>query len=87
VKLYEILIPPAPLEWHHEWDKKVIRLAGGLTILPPVKGRWQDTKEQMIPVRIATDLETMQKVAAFTRDYYNQQSVIFYEVSPMVEFV
>jgi hypothetical protein len=47
--LYEILVPtqygypkttPIRTKHHKEWDKRVQKITGGLTILSPGKGKW-----------------------------------------------
>ncbi len=62
-KLYEILVPcvsnegkPFKTKQHREWDRRILRISEGLTILKPVKGKWSfentNYHERMIPVRI-----------------------------------
>ena len=87
-KLYEILIPSDwPLEWHRSWDAEVIKLVGGLTLMPRQQGRWQTNNiELMIPVRIACTQLQMANVAAFTKQHYKQQSVLYYVISKEVYF-
>jgi hypothetical protein len=98
MKLYEILVPtmygdtmrPVGLRHHKEWDKFVHKLAGGLTLLRPVKGQWLEitTKdlmiERMIPVRIATTESNMNKIIDFTIKHYRQKAVMTYELSSNV---
>ena len=63
--LYEVLIPtmygypkiaPISTKHHKNFDKEVIKITGGLTILKPAFGRWVDNgveyPEKVIPVRI-----------------------------------
>jgi len=88
MKLYEILLPETALENHISWDTKVVKITGGLTILSPIKGKWHDSMlEVVVPVRIATTPEKMREIALMTKEHYDQGSVIFYEISPNVEFV
>lgn len=91
MKLYEILVPDSPLELHLGWDAKVIKITNGLTLLTPIKGKWHnghDTMhEAMIPVRIACEYDQMVEVALMTKAHYRQDSVMYYEISPRVEFV
>ena len=81
--LWEILIPTKfkeaaiPSSWHWLWDDKVRTMAGGLTILTPVKGQWISTnelvKERMIPVRIACTKEQIEEIARLTIAHYHQK--------------
>lgn len=97
MKLYEILVPitdnkgtQIPDWFHHQWDAEVHRIAGGLTILTPIKGQWISTDnrlfiERVLPVRIACTEEQINLIADFTANRYNQKSVMFYEVSSNVQ--
>lgn len=94
--MWEILVPtmfndgkPITTRYHRVWDKKVRALTGGLTICPVATGQWvsdadQLFKERMIPVRILTDQETMEKVVELSLDYYEQIKVFYYKVSSHV---
>jgi hypothetical protein len=95
LELYEILVPtimhdkPVRLRYHKVWDAMVRAIASGLTILTPVKGQWVSPSgttfhERMIPVRIACTQEDMVKVANLTLKYYQQEAVMFYQVSDNV---
>ena len=60
-KLWEILVPtvrndgrPFRLRYHRVWDARVKAIAGGLTVVTPVRGTWASPtsevfKERMIP--------------------------------------
>ena len=63
--LYEVLVPtmwgypvvkPIRTRHHKNWDKEVIKITGGMTILKPAQGRWVDEgveyPERVIPVRV-----------------------------------
>ena len=62
--MWQIVVPcewndgtPVRTRHHREWDKKVQRLAGGLTIYPVGRGRWQSEEgkgyfERVMPVGI-----------------------------------
>ncbi len=94
--LYEILVPGydndghyIPVSKHQEWDEKVITIAGGLTLQPPLKGGWKDldnktVRERMIPVRIACSARQMDRIAYMTKDFYQQASILAWEVSSVV---
>lgn len=82
--LWEILVPtvrrqdgkPIRTRFHRVWDAKVRFIAGGLTILSPVKGQWISPdnelfSERMIPVRIACSREHIALIADFTASYYD----------------
>lgn len=94
--LYEILVPtqtntgkPIRTRQHKEWDSRVRRIAGGLTVFPPAKGQWVSPdlelfKERMIPVRIMCSAEQIEDIAFITAIFYEQQAVMFYKVSDEV---
>ena len=91
--LFEILVPcvsntgkPFRTRQHKEWDRQVRRRTGGLTIMSPSRGQWTSLdgelfSERMIPVRIATNYLTMEKIADMTARFYDQEAVMFYEIS------
>ena len=94
--IYEILVPcqtnkgkPIRTRQHREWDRRVRRITGGLTVMPPTKGQWVSPSgeifaERMIPVRIAADVATIQKIADMTAAFYEQEAVMFYKISDEV---
>lgn len=97
MELWEILVPdgwtgdpPHTLAKHHEWDSRVRRIAGGLTILKSAKGQWvcPDSgvtyQERVIPVRIACTRDQIEQIAHLTADHYDQKAVMFYRVSDQV---
>lgn len=96
MNLYEILVPcttnegrPIRTRQHRVWDAKVRALAGGLSIMPPIKGQWVSVEnelfaERMIPVRIATTSEVMEQIADMTARFYEQKAIMFYTVSQEV---
>lgn len=90
--LWEILVPtvingkPIRTRYHRVWDHKVHDIAGGMTILRPVKGAWisptnEKHEERMIPVRIMCDEKTIKEIALYTLDYYKQEAVMYYLIS------
>lgn len=94
-KLYEILVPTIrpdrperffTTRYHRIWDGKVRDIAGGLTIIRPVKGQWVSQQgelfsERMIPVRIACTRDQIEEIADLTAKHYQQLAVMFYQVS------
>lgn len=96
IQLWEILVPtvsnegnPYRVRYHRVWDAKVRNIAGGLSIIPPIKGQWVSTdrtlfQERMIPVRIACNEEQINKIADITAKYYNQMAVMFYLITEKV---
>lgn len=96
--LWEILVPTVRMDrpdryfttrYHRVWDGKVRAIAGGLTILKPVKGEWvaPDGKifsERMIPVRIACTEKEIDRIADMTAAYYSQMAVMYYKISDYV---
>lgn len=95
--LFEILVPtvrsdgrPIRVRFHRVWDEKVRKIAGGLTILKPVRGQWVAPDgnlfaERMIPVRICCSSEEIEAVADMTAKYYEQIAVMYYKVSDFVK--
>lgn len=95
-KLWEILVPTVMerdgktvsirTRYHRVWDEKVREISKGLTILEPTKGQWISPDgslfaERMIPVRISCSDSEISKIADMTASYYNQQAVMYYEIS------
>jgi hypothetical protein len=98
--LWEILVPtkyelgkqgPVSTKHHREWDKFVIRLSGGLTILKSgTIGRWvhdgKTYEDRVIPVRIACSEKNIRRIAAFTKSHYRQIQIMYYRLSNDVNF-
>ncbi len=94
--LWEILVPVVSndgLEYdesvHLDWNEKVAKIAGGITIFEKVKGYWENSEgviliEEIIPVRICCDRKTIDSIVKLTLGYYNQESVMAYKVSSEV---
>ena len=91
-KLYEILVPcvrndgrPVRTRCHREWDKRVRRITGGLTVMAPGRGQWVhgDTlfNERMIPVRICCTASQIEAIAELTAAFYEQLAVMYYVIS------
>jgi hypothetical protein len=94
-KLWEILVPVSYVglgrikkKHHKKWDRKVSKIAGGLTLFKPKKGRWlSDSKlfrEKMIPVRIAATEKEMKEIATLTAKHYDQKAIMYYLISEQV---
>lgn len=97
MELWRILVPSskpesAPgrkrffsLKHHKEWDKKVVSISGGLTVLKPVVGYWLDCgktmREKMIPVEIACSRRQIEAIMSFTAKHYSQKAVFAAKVS------
>jgi len=97
VKLWEVLVPVAwstgvavNQDHHKQWDARVRSVAGGLTLLKPVKGQWDSddgtVHEKMIPVRVACTREQLDQILEFTAYHYQQADVMAYVVSDRVVF-
>lgn len=94
--VWEILVPtvtrhgkPIRTRQHREWDNRVRRIAGGLTIMQPVKGQWVSTDnelftERVIPVRIACTREQISIIADITAAFYGQEAIMYYRISDEV---
>lgn len=96
-ELWEILVPtirndgrPFRLRFHRIWDEKVRKIAGGLTVVPPVKGQWVFEEklysERNIPVRIACTREQIVEIIKMTATYYDQIDILAYKISNEVIF-
>ena len=96
--LWEILVPSATndgvdilISYHREWDEKVRKICGGLTILKSAKGQWVSPdgrlfKEKMIPVRVACTKEQIEQIMDITLKHYDQEEVLAYKISDTVIF-
>lgn len=94
--IWEILVPTVRADGeyfrtrqHREWDIRVRRLTGGLTVLPPVRGQWMNAlgrleDERMIPVRVACTEDEINQIADMTAAFYKQDAVMFYCISDKV---
>lgn len=95
LELWEVLVPTISNEgkvfrtrYHRVWDRKVYEITGGISILPPLKGKWLNNsklyEERNIPVRIAcTELQLME-ILKFTKIYYDQIAIMAYRISDKV---
>ena len=90
--LYEILVPcqwndgrPVRTRHHREWDKRVRKIAGGLTILRPGKGQWIHEDElyedRVIPVRVFCTQRQIERIGQITIEHYEQEAVMVYQLS------
>lgn len=99
-QLWEILVPcnrndgkPIRTKHHQEWDKQIQRIAGGLTIMKPAKGKWVSPdgelfKDRMIPVRVACTRKQLDEVIRRTLNHYNdQEAVMCYLIAEEVKIV
>lgn len=96
--IWEILVPtmmedkPVRTKHHKEWDKKVKKITGGLTITSPGKGYWVDPNgetitERVIPVRIMCSEDAMNEIADITQKHYKQDAIMFYKISDDVRII
>lgn len=87
VSLYEILVPATKngkkikKKVHRIWDQKVSEIAGGLTVFKTKKGRWIHQgvmyAEKMIRVRVACDYLQIIQIVRFTKEFYEQEAVMY----------
>jgi hypothetical protein len=95
--IYRIMVPcqfndgkPVRTRHHREWDKRVRKITGGLTINSPGRGQWVDPKtgdlyeERVIPVDIICTPDQMERIAGITLQHYDQLSVMYYQMSQRV---
>ena len=91
--IYEILVPtiygdtmkPIRTKHHKEWDKRVMKITGGLTILSAAKGKWThegtEYPEKVLPVRIMCLAHQMNDIGNMTLAHYRQKAVLYYKIS------
>lgn len=92
--LWQIMVPcnyndgkPVRTRHHREWDKRVRKITGGLTILTPSKGQWVDPSDghlyvdRVIPVNIIATAADMDKIADITIKHYKQLAVMYFKLS------
>lgn len=90
--LWEIFVPtirddkPVRTRSHKEWDARVRKISGGLTILTPAKGQWVSPsgelcEERMIPVRIMCSKAQIEEIADITAEFYKQDAIMYYLIS------
>lgn len=95
LELWEILVPcnrndgtPIRTRHHRGWDEQVKKIAGGITIMRPAIGKWEEYTDRMIPVRIACTSKQMDEIIKRTLNHYNdQEAVMAYKISEEVRIV
>jgi len=98
--MWEILVPtagndgtPFSVRHHRTWDEHVKSLAGGMTLLKPVRGSWVDPSssaeytERMIPVRIVCTEAQIIEICKETARMYDQVAVLVTLVAERTIFV
>ncbi len=99
--LFRILVPckfedtqkPVSIRHHRQWDKYVLSISNGLTIMKPTtKGVWRGADGQLyydrvIPVEIYCTEKEIRKIAEFTKNHYRQIAVMYCRMSNDVHFV
>lgn len=92
-KIWEILAPtvmpdgkPIRTKRHREWDLRVRRVSGGLTVMQAARGQWVSPddelfSERMIPVRIVCTRREIDTIADMTAAFYEQKAVMYYCIS------
>jgi hypothetical protein len=79
-------------DYHRTWDKRVVELVGGMTLMKAAKGTWvspttsKEHREIMIPVRIACTEEQIREIMQFTAEMYAQEAVMAYLISERTLF-
>lgn len=87
--LWEVLVPtvsntgkPFSVRHHRQWDAMVKNIAGGMTLVQPVRGSWVDPEteteytERVIPVRIMCDRAQIIEICKETARFYDQLAVL-----------
>lgn len=69
------------VNYHRQWDAKVRKIAGGLTILKTGYGQWVSEDgdlyiETVIPVRISCTKEEFEEILNITLHHYDQKAVL-----------
>lgn len=98
--LWELLVPcnfgdsnnPIRTVHHKEFDKFVLKITTGLTVLKPATtGYWinegKTYLDRVIPVRIACKESEIRKIALFAKSHYRQLAIMYYKISDQVYFV
>lgn len=86
--LWEILVPThfnnsdelISVDIHKMWDRFCLKISGGMTIMKPGIGIWNDQREKMIPVRFTASEEDAIELANFTKKYYSQEAVMLCKI-------
>ncbi len=83
---------PVRKKRHQEWDSRVRSISGGLTVDTPSIGQWVNRdgklfRERMIPVQVIADAEEMLCIAAIAKEFYNQEAILYYEISRNVQLL
>lgn len=87
--LWEILVPtvsnggrPFSVRHHRQWDQMVKTIAGGMTLVQPVRGSWIEPTtgleftERVIPVRIMCTRKQIVDICKETARFYDQLAVL-----------
>lgn len=91
-ELWQIMVPcqsndgkPFKTRHHREWDRQVMLITGGLTVMRPSIGQWKHDgdlfKERMIPVQIMATEEQMRDIAERVIKHYDQLAAFYFRVS------
>ncbi|WP_181273599.1 hypothetical protein [Brevibacterium oceani] len=87
--MWEVLVPtvsnsgrPFTVRHHRQWDAHVKAIAGGMTLVQPVRGSWvepdtgEEFTERVIPVRIMCTREQIVEICKETARFYDQLAVL-----------
>lgn len=87
--LWEVLVPtvsnygrPFTVRHHRQWDAMVKQIAGGMTLVQPVRDSWVDPEtsteytERVIPVRVMCTREQIVEICKETARFYDQLAVL-----------
>ena len=94
-EMWEILVPASKgkdkfsYNFHKEWDEKVTKISGGLTVMKAAKGEWISPsgklhKDRMIPIRISCTRKDINKIIDITLEHYDQEAVLAYRIATEV---
>lgn len=98
--MWEVLVPcqwndgvPVRTRHHREWDKRVMRITGGQTIMPPAMGRWEDPDtgaiyfDRVIPVRVMCTEEQIKMIGDLVIEHYEQRAAMYFKISDAAEIM
>lgn len=88
---YEDTQKPVRIKHHREFDRQVLKIAGGMTIfVPTIKGLWTDKDkiytDRTVPVDIYCTKKQIDKIAQFAKRHYRQLTVMYFEITDKVFF-
>ena len=77
---WEIFVPSTgiPYARHLEWDREILSITKGLSLLGKVTGKWLDPNEQEESIRVSlvcSEAE-IKHIARFTKSHFKQDAIL-----------